>query len=68
MIEVSFEEYARWARSQYPEHLTEVPLEAMEMAVYAPTEPPVATEEECPVTVRSYRGNVVITPVPKRSR
>lgn len=69
MREVSFEEYARWARSQYPEHLTEMPLEAMEAAVYNMTELPDSPEsEQCPVTVRSYRGAVVITPVPKGSR
>ncbi len=59
---LTFEEYAMWARSRYPQYAQE----AEEAAVStARTVAPVA-DEVCPVTLRSSRSGVVLTP--RRSR
>lgn len=67
--EMSFEQYAAWARSRYPGFRDgDEPLSPAEDAVYstAETEPPVSYEA-CPVTVKSARRGVIVTPNPKRS-
>lgn len=65
--EVSFEQYAMWARSRYPEFQSDN-VTAHEAAVYSATEAP-SSSEACPVTVRSTRdGFAVVTPRPKGSR
>ena len=59
---LSFEEYSAWCRSRFPEI---DPGPAPDS--YANTIP-ASTEEPCPVTVRSARGCVLVTPNSQRSR
>lgn len=65
---ISFEQYAEWARSRYPA-FQEEPLTVTEEAVYADaaTEPPTSSDT-CPVTVKSNKNGVVLTPRIQRSR
>ncbi len=62
----SYEAYATWARTRYPEFASDN-LTPQEDAVYSATEAPVS-DEPCPVTVRSTRNGAVVTPRPKGSR
>ena len=64
--EMSFEQYAAWATSRYPGYHAQDEMSPTEDAVYAATEAP-ASSDACPVTVRSNRHGVVVTPRPKRS-
>lgn len=64
--EVSFEQYAMWARCRYPEFQSDN-MTPVEDAVYSATEAPVSAEA-CPVTVRSTRDGAVVTPRPRGSR
>lgn len=64
---LSFEQYAEWARSRYPGYREEDAITDTEAVVYAETETP-ESDEACPVTVRSNRNGVVVTPRIQRSR
>lgn len=61
---MSFEQYAAWATSRYPgfREATEVEENLAAAATVAP-----ASSDACPVTVRSNRDGVVVTPRLKRS-
>lgn len=65
---MSFEQYAEWARSRYPGYREEQ-MSPTEETVYesANTEAP-SSSDACPVTVKSNKNGVVVTPYAKRSR
>ncbi len=54
---LTFEEYAAWARSRYPQYSEEAEAAISTARTVAPV-----TDEACPVTLRSSRSGVVLTP------
>jgi hypothetical protein len=64
---MSFEQYAAWAISRYPGYRGEPdPISEAGVTAAAPTEAP-KSSDACPVTVRSSRDRVIVTPHIKRS-
>ena len=61
--ELSFEDYASWCKSRFPASDPESCPDSFRQTMY-----PDPSDEPCPVTVRSSRDRVILTPAAKRSR